>query len=345
VFYKLIFARYGIGIWLAWLASILALVSTAGIFPDLINSGSIHLLISKPIGRLRLFFTQYGAGLLFVCLQVALFTLACFLVIGLRGGAWEPSLFMAVPVVLCFFSYLFSVCVLLGLLTRSTLAALLLTMLFWFFTFGVGVAENILLVFRTQEKYGNFPPGAAQVERPQNPTAFAGPAPAAKKPAGEAAKPERGGKLPRAMGRALTKAVAEPSSDDKAIAKGPEPASPKPTALNPTANQPGPPPTAKPEEDQKEPSAKLKLAYDMVYGLKTILPKTSETIGVLERCLYDMADLPEGLMGRPREQQKAERELVETLRNRPVWWIIGTSLGFEAVVLCGAAWVFCRRDY
>src|SRR5262245_32088070 len=55
VFYKLLFANLGIGFWLAWLATILALVSTAGIFPDFISSGSIELVLSRPLGRLRLF--------------------------------------------------------------------------------------------------------------------------------------------------------------------------------------------------------------------------------------------------------------------------------------------------
>ena len=96
-FYKRMFVGLGIEYWLSWLAAILALISTAGIFPDLINSGSINLLVSKPIGRLRLFATQYVAGLLFVILQVLLFTAVCFLVIGLRGGVWEPRLFWPCP--------------------------------------------------------------------------------------------------------------------------------------------------------------------------------------------------------------------------------------------------------
>ena len=54
VFYKMIFAGLGIGVWLSWIATILALISTAGIFPDLITSGSVDLLVSKPISRLRL---------------------------------------------------------------------------------------------------------------------------------------------------------------------------------------------------------------------------------------------------------------------------------------------------
>ncbi len=148
-FYKAMFVQIGIGIWLSWLATILAIISTAGIFPDLLTSGSIDLFVSKPISRLRLFITEYAAGLLFVALQVTIFSAACFLVIGLRGGAWEPGLFLAVPIMVCFFSYLFSVSTLLGVLTRSTVAALLLTLLFWFFVWAIGTAENTLLMFKT----------------------------------------------------------------------------------------------------------------------------------------------------------------------------------------------------
>ena len=107
-FYKTIFVQIGIGIWLAWLATILAIISTSGIFPDLLTSGSIDLFVSKPISRLRLFITEYAAGLLFVALQVTIFSAACFLVIGLRGGVWEPGLFLAVPIMVCFFSYLYN---------------------------------------------------------------------------------------------------------------------------------------------------------------------------------------------------------------------------------------------
>ena len=165
-FYKGMFVDIGIGVWLSWFAAILALVSTAGIFPDLMTSGSIDLFVSKPIGRLRLFFTEYLAGLLFAALQVTVFTVACFLVIGLRGGVWEPGLFLAIPIVVCFFSYLFSVSVFLGVATRSTVAALLLTLLFWFGVWVVGRAEVTLLMFKTMQQHGaGF---AAQVEENRN---------------------------------------------------------------------------------------------------------------------------------------------------------------------------------
>jgi hypothetical protein len=62
-----------------------------------------------------------------------------------RGRYWEPRLFWAVPLVVCIFSYLYCVCALIGLITRSTLAAVLLTLLFWIFLFGVHFADVFLL--------------------------------------------------------------------------------------------------------------------------------------------------------------------------------------------------------
>jgi hypothetical protein len=39
------------------------------------------------------------------------------------------------------------------------------------------------------------------------------------------------------------------------------------------------------------------------------------------------------------------QKLDQTMKSRSLWWVIGTSLAFEAVVLLLAAWSFCRRDF
>jgi ABC-type transport system involved in multi-copper enzyme maturation permease subunit len=153
-FYKGAFVHVGIRWWLSVGAIVLALVSTAGIFPDLISSGAIDLYVCRPISRWRLFLTQYAGGLLFVALQVTVFSAASFLVIGLRGGSWEPRVFLAIPLVTCIFSYLFAVCVLLGIVTRSTVASLLLTLLFWFMLFGLDAADGFALLMKATTKQG-----------------------------------------------------------------------------------------------------------------------------------------------------------------------------------------------
>jgi hypothetical protein len=286
VFYKQLFVYAGIGFWLSWLATILALVSTAGIFPDLVSNGAIDLFVSKPIGRLRLFLTEYVAGLLFVTLQVTIFSVASFLAIGLHGGGWEPGLLVAVPVVVCFFSYLFAICVLLGILTRSTVAALLLTLLFWFMIYAVGQAEQTVMMMQTMEKHGVMGFRAAFRHGP----------------AGSGASQGQRGPLVTVSNSA-----------------------PDPSQSN---------------------TAGLETTRQILHAVNTVLPKTTETIGLLQRWLIRLADLPkEPASPQQRAAQAARREFQEALYRRSPWWIVGTSLGFEFVVLAWAAGAFCRRDY
>ncbi|MBV8779885.1 MAG: hypothetical protein JO353_00675, partial [Phycisphaerae bacterium] len=122
--YKTLFENLGVNWWLTWGATLLALVSTASTFPDFLTGGAIDLYLSKPISRLRLFITKYLTGLLFVTLQVIAFCLASFFVLGFRGGVWVPAVFIAVPLVVLFFSYLYCVMTFFGILTRSTIASL-----------------------------------------------------------------------------------------------------------------------------------------------------------------------------------------------------------------------------
>jgi hypothetical protein len=101
-------------------------------------------------------------------------------------------------------------------------------------------------------------------------------------------------------------------------------------------------------------------AHRIALAIATPLPKTSETINVLERELIAHADLPQasddedssdepgqrsGFRGRGREDRVVASELDLELRHRSIPWILGTSGAFEAVILTLAGWIFCRRDY
>lgn len=144
-FYKFVFTELGIGWWLSWIATILAVISTASIFPDFVGSGSIDLMLSKPISRIRLFLTKYVSGLLFVALQVTAFTFASMLVIGIRGGDWEPWILISIPLVVVFYSYLFCVQAVVGMLTRSAIASIIAVMIFWMLCAGLQFADQVTL--------------------------------------------------------------------------------------------------------------------------------------------------------------------------------------------------------
>lgn len=151
-FYKFMFSWVGINLWLGWGATILALVSTASMVPEMVSSGAIEMTLSRPISRLRLFLTKYAAGLTFVGIQALVFALGAVLVIGVRGGVWDARPLLAVPIMVALFSFLYCVCVLVGLLTRSTLIALITVVLLWLFIWALGTVEGIMLTQRVESE-------------------------------------------------------------------------------------------------------------------------------------------------------------------------------------------------
>lgn len=326
-FYKFIFASIGIPVWLTWIASILALISTAGIVPDFVTGGAIELSLSKPIGRVRLFLTKYCTGLLFVGLQVSAFTLACMLVIGIRGRSWEPALLLAIPIVLCFYSYLYAMCALIGLLTRSSIAALLLTLLFWILLFALNATDSVFVMQRERAK--------AEIELYTN---------------------REVSQLRLAEGQLKAlKDMGTPLTDENG--KFPEGLSSELEVANPMLAS-----TRRKLEEAKKSSKAWTRRSAILTNVRTVLPKTSETIKLLERYMLTKEDLslltrqeqyestgvsPVDENGEPRgiSDQQAAQLTEEAFRERSVWWIVGTSLGFEAVVLGIACVVFARRDF
>ena len=146
-FYISVFSYLGISLWLTWIATILAIISTAGIIPELVTGGTIESMLSRPISRTRLFLTKYATGLLFVALQVAVFSVLSMLIIWINSGYLEPRILLAIPIVVSFFSFLFCVCTFIGLVTRSTMTAMLITLLFWGFLFLLNMADGVLMQF------------------------------------------------------------------------------------------------------------------------------------------------------------------------------------------------------
>ncbi len=114
-----------------WIGVLLMIVATASFFPTMIESGTIDVMLSKPIGRPRLFLYKYVASLVFVVLQAALFVGSMFLVMGFHWGVWAPGFLWAVPLLVLLFSYVYCVSVLVGVMMRSTVAAILISIFAW----------------------------------------------------------------------------------------------------------------------------------------------------------------------------------------------------------------------
>lgn len=326
--YKQMFVSFGVSFWLAWLATILALVSTAGMIPTFIAGGAIELTLSKPVSRVKLFLYKFLMGLLFTALQVGVFSLACFLLIGIRGGDWQPKVFLAIPLVVLFYSYLFSICALLGLVTRSTMAALLLTLLCWLGLFSLNVADGMMLQFKhLSAMQSESLPKRIEAQEKEATRAF-----------NTFWYQEQG----------LTKEQAE--------AEGKTPPPPTRERLREINGR-----LAVLEDDLTEAQEDIKkwtMWSRVVFGVKTAFPKTSETTELLSRTLRkDLSPMGDNTEAdaeetpieignlSARERRELQRRITEEIDSRSLWWVLGTSILSEAILLAICCIIFARRDF
>lgn len=337
-FYKFLFVSVGVPVWLTWAATILALVSTAGVIPDMLQAGAIDVVLSKPISRVRLYVTKYFSALLFAGLQVVVFSAASFLVIGLRGESWEWKVFLAVPLVLCFYSYIYCVCALVGLLTRSTMTALLAAIGFWMLVFASHATEQAFLAVKATTEI-RVTALAADVKARQERLAEREEAAARGEPAaGEG----------RANGKGVMGTIVQ--------------------ALKPAENLEREREAVERAQERLEKARatlrKRQKGHAIAMGVKSVLPKTSETMQILQRELLSLSELAaitqagddpvvvhvqedgeDEELAALGDQRGTQDAVTRVMRGRSVWWIIGTSLLFEALVVGASARVFSRRDF
>lgn len=329
-------------IWLSWAATILGLISTTSVFPDFLSAGSVDLVLSKPISRIKIFLVKYAGGLLFMVLQVTLLCVGVFLVVGLRTGAWVPEVLLGIPVVTALFSYLFCFNVLIGVMTRSSIAALMLTGLFWVALFGVQTTSQVLQQFRisadvrVERAQAQYELAKERQERQRNPgSLMEGVRAAAQNPdylerrvAETAEEVERRTESRNAMEKweraiGAVKNVLPNTQETIALLERwtTEDAENSLTGImnrqmGVEVREDGPPPPRRSDEDPDDDPA-------------------------------PPPDAPGGMaaMMDPAMQQEIASRQLEEIRDRPAWRVFAASFGFEAVALAAACIIFIRRDF
>jgi ABC-type transport system involved in multi-copper enzyme maturation permease subunit len=325
-----------VSLWLSWVAVALGLVSTASIFPDFLADGAVDMVLARPLSRTKVFLVKYLGSLLFALLQVAVFCVGSFLCLGLRLDRWEWGFFVAIPLVVLVYSYLYCIVALVGVLTRSAIAAILVTGLFWLLLFAVSSGEQIAQRFRVGYEI--------QLERI------------------EATLDRRQQRLDALAAEGKTSA----NSDEYERFRGLVQVS------------------MEAREDVSANLATATSWHNAFWWTYTGLPKTQATTALLQRAINyetnqsltgiftdmqrqsldrelgpanaidDDGDAPTGndpadrrrrRLEERRQELSIEERMAELERARSAWWVIGTSLGFQIVVLGLAAWVFSRKDF
>jgi ABC-type transport system involved in multi-copper enzyme maturation permease subunit len=116
---------------------LLALVWTAGFLPTFLEANTASVLLTKPAGRWQLLIGKDVGVLTFVAYQVLLFVLMTWLALGLRTNVWDTTYWWCIPLLLLQFAALYSFSVLLAVTTRSTVACVFGSLLFWLLAWGI----------------------------------------------------------------------------------------------------------------------------------------------------------------------------------------------------------------
>jgi hypothetical protein len=124
--------------------TLIAILVTAPIIPQTFEPGAVDLLLSKPISRVLLYLTKFLGGCIFVAINVSYFIVGVWLILGWRFEFWNERLLWCIPVFLFLFAIYYSVSALAGVLWRSAVMSVVITVVFWGLCWSVGLAKNLV---------------------------------------------------------------------------------------------------------------------------------------------------------------------------------------------------------
>ncbi|NIP86693.1 MAG: ABC transporter permease subunit [Planctomycetales bacterium] len=118
-------------------AVLVAILVTAPVIPHMMEKGTIELLLSKPVSRIPLFLASFIGSCAFILLNASYLVGGLWLIAGLRFDIWEPKLLLCIPLLLFRFVIYYAVSAFIGLIWRSPVVAVIVTILFWAVCLGV----------------------------------------------------------------------------------------------------------------------------------------------------------------------------------------------------------------
>jgi hypothetical protein len=122
----------------------IALLVTASMVPQMLEPGSLDLLLSKPVSRSLLLLTRFAGGCVFILLNASLLMVGLWLIFGFRFNIWNDGLLWSIPVFVFVFAVFYSVSTLAAILWRNAIVSIVVSIAFWAVCFGVGLTKSVL---------------------------------------------------------------------------------------------------------------------------------------------------------------------------------------------------------
>jgi hypothetical protein len=124
------------------LGILLALIWTAGFLPTFLEPGVATVLLAKPIPRWALLAGKYLGVLALLLLNAFLYVGGTWIALGLRTGVWSPLYLLCIPILLLHFAIFFSFSTFLAVATRSTIACVIGSLVFWMICWGMNCGHH-----------------------------------------------------------------------------------------------------------------------------------------------------------------------------------------------------------
>lgn len=116
---------------------IVCLSATAFFMPNMLEKGAADIVFSRPVSRLTLLLSRYVSGLIFIAILATIGVTGIWLGLLIASGYNDPGVLWGAPLLIFLFGMLHAFSLWIGVLTRSTVASILLSVLFYLSTGGV----------------------------------------------------------------------------------------------------------------------------------------------------------------------------------------------------------------
>jgi ABC-type transport system involved in multi-copper enzyme maturation permease subunit len=125
----------------------LSIFSASSFIPNMTEKGVVDLLISKPISREQIILGKFLGGVLIVLINIAYLIISIWILIGIKFSIWSPDLLYSIFTITFTFSSLYSLIILIGLVTQSSVLAMMLSYIIFFVISPVLVARDTINIF------------------------------------------------------------------------------------------------------------------------------------------------------------------------------------------------------
>jgi len=126
---------------------LLAIVLTAALIPNMLEKGTLDLMLARPIGRTKPLLSKFVGGLWFVAILGTYAITGSWLALRVATGYGSAWVLIAIPAMVGAFAVLYSVSALVGVLTRSTLNGILAACGVWFLSTLIEGGRNLVATF------------------------------------------------------------------------------------------------------------------------------------------------------------------------------------------------------